>query len=91
VTRITFNADGSFEGHMSSDLDRLVLIELGKVTVTRKTTVEWEDVQWVARVIGTGELICAGPSREFVLGLEADFVESRLTVDEWGETYDRFD
>jgi hypothetical protein len=51
---------------------------LGCVRIARASEVEYESGAWVARLIGTGEVIATGRVRSEVIKAEVEFLEEGL-------------
>ena len=51
---------------------------LGQIEIRRATTVEYEDGEWVARLVDTGEVIARGRTRQEVIEQEIEYLNKRL-------------
>ena len=78
--RLVVEQDGSVRAVYS---DKIKKMNLGKLTVTRASNVEFNDETqlWEAVTPG-GELIASGPSRDEVIRQEVEVIESRLWTKE---------
>ena len=73
------NPDGSVEAHVTEVVDRILAHgDFGKMQVNRLTRIEWDEERqgWVCYWLGTGEELFTNKSRQEVVRLETEYVES---------------